>query len=97
MLSREPNSARGLIEVYEAGRFRLSTRSSHQIGGRKFLEWEGSKTPPDHGLTPPVCQRNEIGRPIDGEGPTEPPVGYGLTHRSILPESQFRTGTRFIF
>ena len=29
-------------------------------------------------------------RPIDREAPMEPPVGYGLTHRSIFPESQFR-------
>jgi SAM-dependent methyltransferase len=27
----------------------------------------------------------------------EPPIGYGLTHRSIFPESQFGTVTRSIF
>jgi hypothetical protein len=33
------------------------------------------------------------GRPIDGEAPMEPPLGYGSTHRSIFPESQFGTVT----
>jgi hypothetical protein len=30
---------------------------------------------------------------MDGGGPMEPPVGYGVMDRSIFPESQFGTVT----
>ena len=40
---------------------------------------------------PLFVRESRSGRPIDGEAPMEPPIGYGLMHRSILPESQFRT------
>ena len=48
------------------------------------------------GLTPPVCQQSEIGEADRGEAPTEPPIGYGSTHRSIFPESQFRPDGGFL-
>jgi hypothetical protein len=37
----------------------------------------------------PVCQGTEIEEPDRRAGPMEPPIGYGLTYRSIFPESQF--------
>jgi SAM-dependent methyltransferase len=43
----------------------------------------------------PVRQETGSGRLIDGEAPMEPPIGYGLTHRSIFPEShleRYRVG-----
>src|SRR5260370_928399 len=46
---------------------------------------------------PLFVRATRSGRPIDGAAPTEPRIGYGSTHRSIFPESQFGTDTRSIF
>jgi hypothetical protein len=61
--------------------------------GRQHLPDDGY---PFCGLTPPVCRGTEIGEPIDREPPMEPPIGYGSTHRSIFPESQFRPDGSFV-
>ena len=39
----------------------------------------------------------EIGQADRREAPTEPPIGYGSTHRSIFPESQFRKDGGSVF
>ena len=66
-----------------------------QIGAANFLEGEEPNTPPEDGYpfadhAPGSSGNRRSGRPFDGVAPMEPPIGYGLTHRSIFPESQFR-------
>jgi hypothetical protein len=39
----------------------------------------------------------EIGETDRRGGPMEPPIGYGSTHRSIFPESQFRKDGGSVF
>ena len=60
-------------------------------GGRKFLGWRGLKHLPTMGTllridAPLFVREPRSERPIDGEAPMEPPVGYGLTHR--VPSSR---------
>jgi hypothetical protein len=71
-----------------------SKLASPQIPGMGRVENTSRGWVPFGGLTPLVRQKTEIGRPIDGEAPVEPPIGYGSTDRSIFPESQFGTVTR---
>jgi hypothetical protein len=44
----------------------------------------------------PGRQGTEIGKVDQQEAPLEPPIGYGSTHRSIFPESQFRPDGSFV-
>ena len=41
--------------------------------------------------------RAEIGEVDRQGGPMETPIGYGSTHRSIFPESQFRKDGGSVF
>src|SRR5260370_22353346 len=63
-----------------------------QIPGVGRVDSPSRRWIPFFGLTPlDLLGGPRSGRPIDREAPMEPPIGYGLTHRSIFPESQFRT------
>src|SRR5689334_2278376 len=85
------------MKVTGANLRRLSARCSRSNRGRRF-PWngKGSRTTPEYGYPlahdAPGCQEGrDRARPIDGVAPMEPPIGYGSTHRSIFPESQFGT------
>jgi hypothetical protein len=95
MLDREPNSGSWVIGGLRSKGGFLSTRRSHQIGAADSWNGKGSKTPPEDGyllrINTPRSSGNRHWAGRSTGAPMEPPIGYGSTHRSIFPESQFGT------
>jgi hypothetical protein len=70
-----------------ASRPAVADQSGPQIPGVGRVDNTSRRWVPFSGLTPPIVRKDEIGRGRSRGGPTEPPIGYGWTYRSICPES----------